>query len=205
MRIQCIARAVLILAGGSLLAGCQTLPGIAIAERPPLTTKPAAPDPVATRPTEPIPVVLPASGATPDVAAVLQPVTLPIPPVLAEPDAAAQLRAAPDLWGRLRRGFAMPALTHDLVEAHARRFAASGFLPARADRIRLYLPMIVEELEQRRLPLELALLPMVESALNPQAHLPVGASHSRGQRLDCMCAPLGTIIHHERASNPCSN
>lgn len=176
MHIQCIARAVLILAGGWLLAGCQNLPGIAIVERPPLTTKPAMPpDAVATRPTEPRPLLLPASGAAADVAAVLQPVTLPAPPVLAEPDAAAQLRSAPDLWGRLRRGFAMPPLTHELVDAHARRFAASGFLPARADRIRLYLPMIVEELEQRRLPLELALLPMVESALNPQARSPVGA------------------------------
>jgi hypothetical protein len=174
MHIQCIARAVLILAGGWLLAGCQNLPGIAIVERPPLTTRPATPDPVAARPTEPRTLALPAADTAADVALVLEAVPLPIPPVLAEPDAAAQLRAAPDLWGRLRRGFAMPPLAHELVGAHARRFAASGFLPARADRIRMYLPMIVEELEQCRLPLELALLPMVESALNPHAHLPVG-------------------------------
>jgi membrane-bound lytic murein transglycosylase D len=79
------------------------------------------------------------------------------------------------MWGRLRRGFAVPALHNDLVNVHARRFASSGFVAARADRIRLYLPLIIEELEQRHMPLELALLPMVESALNPQARSPVGA------------------------------
>jgi len=88
---------------------------------------------------------------------------------------APELLAAQDLWGRLRRGFAMPPLEHDLVNVHARRLAASGFMATRADRIRLYLPLIIEELEQRHLPLELALLPMVESALNPQARSPVGA------------------------------
>ncbi len=88
---------------------------------------------------------------------------------------APDLLAAQDLWGRMRRGFAVPALDHDLVNAHARRFAASGFVAARADRVRLYLPLIIEELEQRHMPLELALLPMVESALNPQARSPVGA------------------------------
>ncbi len=88
---------------------------------------------------------------------------------------APDLLAAQDLWGRLRRGFAVPALDHDLVNSHARRFAATGFVATRADRIRLYLPLIIEELEQRQMPLELALLPMVESALNPQARSPVGA------------------------------
>ena len=89
---------------------------------------------------------------------------------------ATDLLAAPDMWGHLRRGFAMPALDHELVSAHARRFAANGFFTARADRVRLYLPLMIEELEQRKLPLELAMLPMVESALNPQARSPVGAT-----------------------------
>jgi membrane-bound lytic murein transglycosylase D len=76
----------------------------------------------------------------------------------------------------MRRGFAMPDLTYDLVDAHARRFARSDFFGKRADRIRLYLPLIIEELEARKLPLELAMLPLVESALNPQARSPVGAT-----------------------------
>ena len=80
-----------------------------------------------------------------------------------------------DLWDRLQRGMAMPALTHPLVAQHAARFAANGFFDKRADRIRLYLPLIIEEIEQRGLPLELAMLPLVESALNPHARSPVGA------------------------------
>ena len=82
---------------------------------------------------------------------------------------------ATDTWGRLRRGFAMPPLDHPLVDTHAQRFAKAGFFDHRADRLRLYLPLIVAELESRKMPLELALLPMVESALNPQARSPVGA------------------------------
>lgn len=88
---------------------------------------------------------------------------------------APELLAASDLWGRMRRGFAVPPLNNELVKAHAKRFASSDFLTVRADRIRLYMPLIIEELEQRKMPLELALLPMVESALNPQARSPVGA------------------------------
>ena len=87
----------------------------------------------------------------------------------------AALLNAPDTWGRLRRGFAMPALDHPLVDMHAQRFARSNFLEHRADRLRLYLPLIVAEMESRQMPLELALLPLVESALNPQARSPVGA------------------------------
>jgi membrane-bound lytic murein transglycosylase D len=88
----------------------------------------------------------------------------------------ADLLSAPDLWGRMRRGFSMPPLNNNgLVKAHMKRFSSTGFLQARSDRIRLYMALIIEELEQRKLPLELALLPMVESALNPQARSPVGA------------------------------
>jgi len=82
---------------------------------------------------------------------------------------------AQDTWGRLRRGFALPPLTHELATAHAQRFAQTNFMDKRADRLRLYLPLIVAELESRRMPLELALLPLVESSLNPQARSPVGA------------------------------
>lgn len=86
-----------------------------------------------------------------------------------------ELFHARDAWGRLRRGFALPPLPHALAEKHARRFAEGDFFGRRADRLRLYLPLIVAELEQRGLPLELAMLPLVESALNPQARSPVGA------------------------------
>lgn len=85
------------------------------------------------------------------------------------------LYEAPDTWGRLRRGFKMAPLAHPLADQHARRFASTSFLEQRADRLRLYLPIIVAEIDKRGMPLELALLPLVESALNPHARSPVGA------------------------------
>ena len=113
---------------------------------------------------EALATLLPGPPAAPGAAPVADPTAI-------RPD----LLAAPDLWGRLRRGFALPALPHPLAEQHARRFAQAAFFTQRTERLRMYLPLIVAELEQRGLPLELAMLPMVESALNPNARSPVGA------------------------------
>ncbi|MDO8320754.1 hypothetical protein [Rhodoferax sp.] len=41
---------------------------------------------------------------------------------------APELLAAPDLWGRMRQGFAVPPLENDLVNKHAKRFASNGRL-----------------------------------------------------------------------------
>ncbi len=83
-----------------------------------------------------------------------------------------------DLWDRLRQGFAMPVLEGEAaqrVEAAAQRYAQSGLLQRSASRAQIYLYPFVDEAEKRGLPLELALLPYVESALNPHARSPVGA------------------------------
>ena len=79
--------------------------------------------------------------------------------------------AAPvDLWERIRSGFAMPDLQGDLVRQHERWYTARPeSLQRMIERSRKYLFHIVEELEQRNMPSELALLPFVESAFNPQA------------------------------------
>ena len=75
-----------------------------------------------------------------------------------------------DLWDRMRRGFAMPDLqTSDVTEReqwYARRPEYIQRMTARSNK---YLFHIVEELERRQMPTELALLPFVESAFNPQA------------------------------------
>lgn len=82
-----------------------------------------------------------------------------------------------DLWERVRRGFAIPdldnALVHDKVAYYAAR---PDYLQRMFDRSRLYLYHIVEELEKRGMPTELALLPMVESAFNPMAYSRAHAS-----------------------------
>jgi peptidoglycan lytic transglycosylase D len=82
-----------------------------------------------------------------------------------------------DLWQRIRQGFAIPDLDNALVEKHTAYYAARPeYLQRVFDRSRLYLYHIVEEIEKRGLPTELALLPMVESAFNPMAYSRAHAS-----------------------------
>ncbi len=81
-----------------------------------------------------------------------------------------QLAAPADLWERIRRGFAMPDLTHELVGDREQWYTARpDYILRMTERSRKYLFHIVEELELRNMPSELALLPFVESAFNPQA------------------------------------
>ncbi len=82
----------------------------------------------------------------------------------------ATLSAPTDLWDRIRRGFAMPELENDLVRDRERWYASRpDHMQRVTERARKYLFHIVEELERRNMPLELALLPYIESSFNPQA------------------------------------
>jgi len=75
-----------------------------------------------------------------------------------------------DLWERLRQRFALPAMdTKRVAEYEAWYAARPELLRAILGRARLYLHYIVEEVERRGLPGELALLPVVESGFNPRA------------------------------------
>jgi len=83
----------------------------------------------------------------------------------------AELTTPDDLWERIRRGFAMPDLQSELVPGREQWYAARPEdLENMAERSRKYLFHIVEELELRNMPTELALLPFIESAFNPQAY-----------------------------------
>ena len=85
--------------------------------------------------------------------------------------------APDDLWERIRAGFAMPDLENSVVREKTAYYAARpDYLQRIFDRSRIYLFHIVEELEKRNLPTELALLPMVESAFNPMAYSSAHAS-----------------------------
>jgi membrane-bound lytic murein transglycosylase D len=82
-----------------------------------------------------------------------------------------------DLWQRIRDGFAMPDLEGALVTKQTAWYAARpDYLKRTFERSRLYLYHIVDELEKRGLPTELALLPMVESSFNPMAYSRAHAS-----------------------------
>jgi len=76
-----------------------------------------------------------------------------------------------DLWGRVRAGYAMPVLDSPLVARHEKWFINNPeYLDSMMGRARLYLYYIVEEVEKRGMPMEIALLPAIESAYKPQAY-----------------------------------
>jgi membrane-bound lytic murein transglycosylase D len=80
------------------------------------------------------------------------------------------LHTPTDLWDRIRRGFAMPDLQSDLVHDREQWYSSRpDYIFRMTERSRKYLFHIVEELELRNMPTELALLPFIESAFNPQA------------------------------------
>lgn len=82
----------------------------------------------------------------------------------------APLAAPADLWERIRRGLKMTDLDTALVRDQERWYASRpDYIFRMTDRSRKYLFHIVEEVERRDLPMELALLPFIESAFNPQA------------------------------------
>lgn len=88
--------------------------------------------------------------------------------------------AAPDLWHRLRAGF---ALDHDAtdprVQAQLNWYRKHPrYIDRVVERGSRYLHYIVTETEKRGLPTELALLPVVESAFDPFAY-----SHGRAAGL----------------------
>jgi membrane-bound lytic murein transglycosylase D len=75
-----------------------------------------------------------------------------------------------DLWTRVRRGFAFPDLEGKLVRDQERWYASRpDYVQRMTERGGRYLFHIVQEVERRGLPSELALLPFIESAFNPEA------------------------------------
>ncbi len=77
-----------------------------------------------------------------------------------------------DVWQRIRSGFGVDeeASENPLVADHESWFAARPENVHRlAERSRPFLYHIVEELDRRDMPMEIALLPMIESAFNPAA------------------------------------
>jgi membrane-bound lytic murein transglycosylase D len=83
----------------------------------------------------------------------------------------------PDLWARIRSGYAIPDVDNTLVAKHIQWYASRpDYLARTSGRASLYLYHVVQELEKRGMPTELALLPVIESAFNPQALSTANAS-----------------------------
>ncbi|MFM2434274.1 MAG: hypothetical protein RL063_253 [Pseudomonadota bacterium] len=76
-----------------------------------------------------------------------------------------------DLWQRIKSGYAIPDSTSNLVARHENWYSARpDYVKRMVERSQRYLFHIVEEVEKRGMPTEIALLPMIESAYNPQAY-----------------------------------
>ncbi len=134
------------------IAGCATVP-------PPMPAVPGASEQAMTPPeAPPAPAFIPGG---------------PLRPITAAEAASrgvAQLQPPADLWERIRRGFQMTNLESDLVRQQEQWYSSRpDYIQRMTERSRKYLFHVVEELERRNMPTELALLPFVESAFNPQA------------------------------------
>lgn len=82
-----------------------------------------------------------------------------------------------DIWQRIKDGYAMPEAESALVKKHERAFTAKpSTINNIVDRSQKYLYHIVEEVQSRGMPTEIALLPMIESAYNPNAYSSAKAS-----------------------------
>jgi membrane-bound lytic murein transglycosylase D len=93
-----------------------------------------------------------------------------LPDSAARSNKVAEVEIPADLWTRIRLGFAMPDLQVDLVQEREQWYAnRPDYIERMTARSSKYLYHIVEELERRGMPTELALLPFIESAFNPQA------------------------------------
>ncbi len=84
-----------------------------------------------------------------------------------------------DLLAEMRKGFKLPAIVNRRIEAELNWYLRHpDYLNRVFNRAQRYLPYIAGEIEARGLPLDLALLPIVESAYDPFAY-----SHGRAAGL----------------------
>lgn len=100
-----------------------------------------------------------------------------------KPNSRAQLQAVSvdtrpgDLWDRVRVGLRLPIERQRRIRVEAEWFVRNpDYLQRVSMRASPYLHYIVEEVEKRGMPLEIALLPIVESAYRPVAHSPASAA-----------------------------
>lgn len=75
-----------------------------------------------------------------------------------------------DVWARIRLGLNWQEIDHARIDkARVRFLQQHNYVPAAQDRADYYLHHIVEEVDNRDMPMEITLLPMIESNLNPYA------------------------------------
>ena len=159
---------------------------LALSETPPPDEPPAAPSRADGRPTPPSP------GETTTVPRRVATVSQTLSPDDVGDDADAPSSRSgtpsgdpagparePDLWDRIRQGFRLPVTRNERVRREADWYARhQQYLDRTVERARPYLHLIVSAIDKRGLPMEIALLPIVESAFQPFAY-----SHGRAAGL----------------------
>lgn len=76
-----------------------------------------------------------------------------------------------DLWMRVRTGFSLANIQSQEVRQHENNFSKNQrFIDHIVERSQRYLFYIIEEVERRRMPAEIALLPIIESRFDPDAY-----------------------------------
>jgi membrane-bound lytic murein transglycosylase D len=117
----------------------------------------------------PVTSTAPASPATP------APVVVdPVPEVTPPPPAAPVYT---DLFERIRAGFSLADPDRTAIDTQLAWYARNPeYLERTFSRAELYMHHIVSEVERRGMPLELALLPVIESAFEPYAYSSARAS-----------------------------
>jgi membrane-bound lytic murein transglycosylase D len=153
-------RLALSLLAALLLGACATAPAPTPEPAPVIVAAPAEPTPP---PPATEPVVPPPQAEQPPPVAI-DPLR---PDVRIDPE---DQRTRIDLWMRLRAGFAMADLDNDLVRKWEQWYASRpDYVQRMTERGGRYLFHILEELDKRGMPSDLALLPFIESAYNPEA------------------------------------
>ena len=96
------------------------------------------------------------------------PARLALPDAFEDPDDVPM--PDPDLWHRIRVGFLLEPMDSPLVMEHETWYSSRpDYIKRFVDRGSRYLHHIVEQVEKRNMPTEIALLPVIESAFTPRA------------------------------------
>jgi len=129
-----------------------------------------------------VPTAEPDAMAQTEVAAPIASSAPPAPRVEAPAPAQARAPEPPrppaNVWERMRPSLRLAPLTSPLVQEWEQYYSRRPDYFARmVERSGRYLYHVIEEVERRKMPAEVALLPMIESAYNPQAY---SRSHASG-------------------------
>ncbi len=102
---------------------------------------------------------------------VLAQASAPMEQAMASTEEEQALAVEKDLWERIRHQYGIPPQRHKLIDQERNWYVKHpSYLDRTTRRARPYLHLIVEALEERNMPMEIALLPIVESAFQPFAY-----------------------------------